>query len=185
MKIYINPERIRWHEILKRPAFSKTDLYPKVQAVLDEIRSSGDNALNKFTKKFDGVDPGNIKVSDDEINGATQLLSNSLKNAISLAAENINRFHSIQKSETIKIEVSPGVNCWQKPVAIEKVGLYIPGGSAPLFSTVLMLAIPAKIAGCREIILCTPPGIGGRETNIQTWWHSGYWRHGLWNRNST
>ncbi len=161
MKTYINPLRKEWPEIVKRPVFDVSELYQKVQSVLNDIRSDGDSALREYTKKFDGVDLDSFEVSEEEFEAANQV-DDSLKNAISLAAENIIRFHSSQKTEVRKVETSPGVICWQKPVAIEKVGLYIPGGSAPLFSTVLMLALPAQIAGCKEIVLCTPPGKNGK-----------------------
>jgi len=162
MKTYINPEKTNWPEILKRPLTNVSELYEKVQAILDEIKSDGDKALKKFTLQFDGVDLNSILVSKEEIDEAEKLIDSELKDAIGLATKNITIFHSAQKSEIKKIETMPGVVCWQKPVAIEKVGLYIPGGSAPLFSTVLMLAIPAQIAGCKEIILCSPPDKQGK-----------------------
>ncbi|HPE76196.1 MAG TPA: histidinol dehydrogenase [Draconibacterium sp.] len=162
MKTYINPEKTNWPEILKRPLSNVSELYGKVQTILDEIKSDGDKALKKFTLQFDGVDLASILVSKEEIDEAEKLIDSELKDAITLATKNITIFHSAQKSEIKKIETMPGVVCWQKPVAIEKVGLYIPGGSAPLFSTVLMLAIPAQIAGCKEIILCSPPDKQGK-----------------------
>lgn len=158
MKKYINPERDTWNEILKRPLFEVSELYGKVQTILDEIKNSGDAALRKYTAQFDGVQLDTIRVSNTEIEEAVKQVGPELKDAIDLASKNIQKFHEAQKTEINKIETTAGVTCWQKAVAIEKVGLYIPGGSAPLFSTVLMLAIPAKIAGCREIVLCTPPG---------------------------
>ncbi len=162
MKTYINPERKAWPEILKRPTFDVSSLYEKVNSILTEIRENGDRALKKFTQKFDGVDLEEFQVSDDEIQKAEKQVEPSLKEAILLAAENISKFHSAQKTEIKKVETVPGVTCWQKAVAIEKVGLYVPGGTAPLFSTVLMLAIPAKIAGCKQVVLCTPPGKDGK-----------------------
>ena len=162
MKIFIDPDKSTWSEILKRPLFSVSELYGKVGEILEEIRKNGDHALRSFTEKFDGVALENMAVSAEEIAEAENLVSADLKEAIQLAAQNIQTFHSAQKTEIRKIETSPGVVCWQKPVAIEKVGLYIPGGTAPLFSTVLMLAIPAQIAGCSEIVLCSPPNKAGK-----------------------
>lgn len=158
MKTYFNPERNFWPEILQRPVLDVSDLYETVQTVLNEIKQSGDTALQKFTKKFDGVDLEDFQVSEKELAEAENQVNPELKKAIELATANIEKFHTAQKTEIGKVETMPGVVCWQKPVAIEKVGLYIPGGTAPLFSTVLMLAIPARIAGCKEIVLCTPPG---------------------------
>ena len=162
MKTYINPEKTTWPEILKRPLFDVSVLHEKVQTILNEIKSDGDKALKKFTFQFDGIHLDSILVSENEIEEAVKLVDSELKYAIALASKNIEVFHSAQKTETKKIETTPGVICWQKPVAIEKVGLYIPGGSAPLFSTVLMLAIPAQIAGCKEIVLCSPPNKNGK-----------------------
>ncbi len=162
MKTYINPEKSNWPEILKRPLTDVSELYGKVQTILDEIKSDGDKALKKFTLQFDGVDLDSILVTKEEIDESEEFIDSELKDAITLASKNITKFHAAQKSEIKKIETTKGVVCWQKPVAIEKVGLYIPGGSAPLFSTVLMLAIPAQIAGCKEIILCSPPNKKGK-----------------------
>ena len=162
MKTYINPERNTWPELLKRPLLDVSELYGRVQTILNEIRNDGDIKLKEFTEKFDGVQLDNFVVSEKEIEDAEQLVSADLKEAITLAAKNIETFHTSQKPEIKKIETAPGVTCWQKAVAIEKVGLYIPGGTAPLFSTVLMLAIPAQIAGCKEIVLCSPPGKNGK-----------------------
>lgn len=162
MKTYINPVKSSWPEILKRPLIDVSELYGKVQSILNEIKKDGDKALKRFTFQFDEINLDSISVSNKEIDEAEKLVDKELKDAIALASKNISTFHLAQKSEIKKIETSPGVNCWQKPVAIEKVGLYIPGGSAPLFSTVLMLAIPAQIAGCKEIILCSPPNKQGK-----------------------
>lgn len=162
MKTFINPEKNNWPEILKRPVFDVSDLFGKVQPVLNEIRQTGDVALQKYTLQFDGVDLQSFRVSENEITEAEKLVDDELKNAIALAAENILKFHSSQLSTLKKVETMPGVTCWQKTVPIEKVGLYIPGGTAPLFSTVLMLAIPAQIAGCSEIVLCSPPDKQGK-----------------------
>ena len=157
MRIFKYPEKKEWQEILKRPLQDTRELFPKVQKILDDIKKSGDLALLEYTLQFDKVSIINIEVQKEEIESAIKKVSKDLKEAINIAAANIEKFHLTQKIKSQKVETQPGVTCWQKSVAIEKVGLYIPGGTAPLFSTVLMLAIPAKIAGCREIILCTPP----------------------------
>lgn len=162
MKIYFNPGSDLWNEILQRPLFSVTELENQVQSVLADIRENGIQAIQKYTEKFDGVFISEFAVQEQEITEAISLVDESLKNAIQVAIQNITRFHESQIPPVKKIETTPGVVCWQKPVAIEKVGLYIPGGSAPLFSTVLMLAIPARIAGCKEIVLCTPPDKEGK-----------------------
>ena len=162
MKQYLNPEQNEWAKILERPLFSASDLTGQVQSILNDIRSSGGHAIRKYTDKYDGVFIRKFSVTEEEIAAAAGLLEADLKAAIEVAAENISRFHLSQKPELKKIETTPGVVCWQKAVPIEKVGLYIPGGSAPLFSTVLMLAIPAKIAGCKEIVLCSPPNKEGK-----------------------
>jgi histidinol dehydrogenase len=162
MQTFINPEISRWPEILKRPLFDVSDLYEKVGVVLQKIQQNGDVALKEFTKKFDKIELDSFLVCWEEIEQAENLVDTELKEAILLAMENIRKFHSAQQPEIKKIETTVGVTCWQKAVPIEKVGLYIPGGSAPLFSTVLMLAIPAQIAGCKEIIMCTPPGKVGK-----------------------
>lgn len=161
MKTYINPSKNTWSEILKRPLFDVSELYSKVQSILSEIKKDGDTALRKFTLQFDGFQLNDIRVTKDEINAAEKIIDSELKEAISLALNNIKKFHSAQKTEINKIETISGVSCWQKAVGIEKVGLYIPGGTAPLFSTVLMLAVPAKIAGCNKIVLCSPPDKNG------------------------
>jgi histidinol dehydrogenase len=158
MKTNFNPDKNLWPQILQRPVLDVSGLYETVQSVLNEIKQSGDQALRKFTKKFDGVDLEDFRVPEKEIAEAVSQITPELKKAIELASANIEKFHSAQKTEIRKVETMPGVTCWQKAVAIEKVGLYIPGGTAPLFSTVLMLAIPARIAGCKEVVLCTPPG---------------------------
>jgi histidinol dehydrogenase len=162
MKTYINPDKSLWPQILQRPVMDVSGLYETVQTVLNEIKQSGDIALRKFTQKFDGVDLEDFRVTEKEIDEAENQVSPDLKKAIELASANIEKFHAAQKTEIRKVKTMPGVTCWQKAVAIEKVGLYIPGGTAPLFSTVLMLAIPARIAGCKEIVLCTPPGKNGK-----------------------
>ena len=157
MKVYRYPDKNDWKEILKRPSFDASALEQKVKTILDEVKTGGDIALKHFTKQFDGIEPDDLLVNESAINAAEKELSVELKQAILQAAANITRFHEKQTGEVEIIETMPGVQCWRKSVGIEKVGLYIPGGSAPLFSTLLMLAIPAKIAGCKEIILCTPP----------------------------
>lgn len=162
MKTYINPEQNSWSEILKRPVFDVSELYGKVQTILNEIKKHGDDALKKYTLQFDGVQLDSLLVSEKEILEAEKLVDNELKAAIKLASNNIESFHRAQTTQIKKIETTPGVVCWQKPSPIEKVGLYIPGGTAPLFSTVLMLAIPAQIAGCKEIVLCSPPNKSGK-----------------------
>jgi len=162
MKTYINPSRETWSELLKRPVFEVSDLFGKVQSILNEIKLNGDKALRKFTLEFDGVKPDSFLVTEEELNEAELQIDEELKTAINLASKNIQVFHSAQITPVKKTETTPGVLCWQKPVPIEKVGLYIPGGTAPLFSTVLMLAIPAQIAGCKEIILCSPPNKNGK-----------------------
>jgi histidinol dehydrogenase len=162
MKTFINPDRNKWSDILKRPLFDVSELYGKVQVILNDIKISGDEALRKYSLQFDGVIPDSFLVLEQELIEAEQQIDEDLKDAIKLASKNITAFHSAQITQIKKIETMPGVICWQKPVAIEKVGLYIPGGSAPLFSTVLMLAIPAQIAGCKEIVLCSPPNKSGK-----------------------
>jgi histidinol dehydrogenase len=157
MKTVLYPERNRWPELLKRPALNNMALTENVRAVMNAVKAEGDVAVRRFTKEFDGVEQDEILVSSAETAAAEQRLSPELKSAIRQAADNITRFHKGQLLTEEKIETMPGVVCWRRAVGIEKVGLYIPGGTAPLFSTILMLGIPAKIAGCKEIILCTPP----------------------------
>jgi histidinol dehydrogenase len=162
MKIIENPLQESLPELLQRPAMDHAALYTVVQGVLDAVKKEGDTAVAAYTQKFDGVTMDTAIVSAAEINEAALALSSALKDAIQLAAKNIRCYHEAQVSETIQIETMPGVSCWRKSIGIDKVGLYIPGGSAPLFSTVLMLGIPAVIAGCKEIILCTPPAANGK-----------------------
>lgn len=156
------PQRGQWSDLLKRPALSNENLYDTVRCVLDEVKRDGDAALFRLEQKFDHAEMSELQVSDKMIAEAGQSLSAELKEAITKAAANIRKFHESQIPSFNKVETSHGVTCWQKAVPIQKVGLYIPGGSAPLFSTVLMLAIPAVTAGCPEIILCTPPDCEGR-----------------------
>jgi len=161
MKKIINPSRSLWPGIIKRPVQDVSGLYKNVQDVLYEIKQNGREALKKYTLQFDEIYMENFEVTEEEFTYAEQQTDADLKKAINKAAQNIEKFHSAQKTEYNKIETSPGITCWQKALPIEKVGLYIPGGTAPLFSTVLMLAIPANIAGCRDIVLCTPPDKNG------------------------
>jgi histidinol dehydrogenase len=157
MKKIYNPEPKTWSEILKRPTQSFEDTQEIVKQVFNEVKRKGDRAVSKYTSYFDGIILNTMEVSEAEIDYAATLLSDELKEAIKLAKANVEKFHLAQITEKVKVETVEGVLCWQEKRAIQKVGLYIPGGSAPLFSTVLMLAIPAKIAGCKEVILCTPP----------------------------
>ncbi|MCM5526986.1 histidinol dehydrogenase [Parasegetibacter sp. NRK P23] len=160
MQVYIQPTRESWPGIISRPAMNAVALEEKVSAILNDIRQNGDAALLKYTASFDGVTLSQPALSDEEW-AAADTIPEPLKAAISQAAANIKLFHAQQIQAPEKVETMPGVVCWRKAVGIEKVGLYIPGGSAPLFSTVLMLGIPASMAGCREIVLCTPPGKDG------------------------
>ena len=162
MKIYRYPKRTLWGEITSRPRLDLTQLNETVSTVLNDVRQRGDEAVKEYELKFDKAALASLDVSEHETQEAEQLVSAELKAAIELAHENIYKFHVAQKFEGQKVETQPGVSCWQKSVAIERVGLYIPGGTAPLFSTVLMLATPAKIAGCEEIVLCTPPNREGK-----------------------
>lgn len=162
MRIIKNPKISDWKQILTRPAFNTNSLDEIVKGVIGKVRAHGDIAIKEYTAEFDKVNLDEIAVSQKEIQEAVGLVDKELKDAISLASENIIKFHKAQKQVPIEVETMPGVKCWQKAVPIEKVGLYIPGGTAPLFSTVLMLALPAKIAGCKEIVLCSPPGKEGK-----------------------
>jgi histidinol dehydrogenase len=162
MKKYINPERDSWKELCERPQLELDYLDSAVKNILNRVKKSGDNALRELTKQFDKVEIENLQVTQLEIEAAENQLSAELKDAIKIAAQNISKFHAAQKRESTSIETSKGVTCWRKAVPITHVGIYIPGGTAPLFSTVLMLAIPAKLAGCTEIILCSPPDPSGK-----------------------
>jgi len=161
MKLITYPERKDWGTLLKRPTFDTSALEAKVKTVLQDVKLNGDEAVKKYTQQFDGVVLNEIKVTSEEIASATAFVSEELKKAIQIAVNNITAFHRAQVSQVEIIETMPDVKCWRKSVGIEKVGIYIPGGTSPLFSTVLMLAIPAKIAGCKEIVLCTPPDRNG------------------------
>lgn len=162
MDIYRYPKKEKWADLLKRPTFDTSDLNRKVQRVLNDIKSIGDRAVAQYSEMYDGFGDEDFRVKEEEFVKAIQTMDKELKQAIEVAANNIHQFHASQKMEPKVVETMPGVKCWQKSVGIEKVGLYIPGGTAPLFSSVLMLAIPAKIAGCKEIVLCTPPGKEGK-----------------------
>lgn len=162
MKIFEYPERITWDALLERPSIDSGNLENTVSTVLREVKNRGDEALKEYTKKFDGADIVSFKVSDEEIKEARSAVPVGLKKSIRAAAANIEKFHSSQKDKSKPVVTSAGVKCWRKAVPISKVGLYIPGGTAPLFSTILMLGIPAKIAGCKEVVLCTPPDKNGK-----------------------
>lgn len=162
MILVVNPDKSQWADLLKRPVMNTEHLFDTVQSIIDRVKQEGDRAVLDYEEKFDRVSLDSLAVTDDELKEAEALVSEELKAAITLAKRNIETFHAAQRFEGEKVETQPGVTCWQKAVAIEKVGLYIPGGTAPLFSTVLMLAVPARIAGCKEIVLCTPPGKNGK-----------------------
>jgi histidinol dehydrogenase len=162
MKIFNDPSPETWKELSQRPQLELEFLESSVRNVLNRIKKSGDHALKELTLQFDKATINTVSVSSSEIEEAKRSLPEDLKDAIKTAAANIEKFHSAQARELVKIETTPGVTCWRKAVAIDKVGIYIPGGSAPLFSTVLMLGIPAKLAGCKEVILCSPPDKNGK-----------------------
>ncbi len=157
-----NPAKENWSEILKRPTQTFENIEETVKGIFKEVQSKGDVAVAKYTSLFDGIAIENIEVSNAEIQDAISLISDDLKESIQLAKTNIEKFHLAQKTAKIEVETIEGVNCWQEKRPIQKVGLYIPGGTAPLFSTVLMLAVPAQIAGCKEIVLCSPPDKKGK-----------------------
>lgn len=157
MKLLVYPERSEWNSMLARPAFDASVLEKKVRKILEKVKKDGDKAVRKFTKEFDGIKLKSLVVSEREIDDGIRNTPVELKQAILTAKNNIRKFHASQLPSIDHIETMPGVRCWRNSVAIEKVGLYIPGGTAPLFSTVLMLGIPASLAGCKEIVLCTPP----------------------------
>ncbi len=162
MRIIRYPARETWEELTRRPQMSMSDLTSVVCGVLEDVRKNGDEAVKRYEEKFDHVALSSIKVSDKEMDEAEHLVSDELKESLRQAHYNIHTFHEKQRFSGEKVETQPGVTCWQKSMAIERVGLYVPGGTAPLFSTVLMLATPAKIAGCNEIVLCTPPNREGK-----------------------
>ncbi len=161
MKINKYPKKETWPELVKRPVLKRETLTETIIEIFDEVLKNGDSALTEFNKKFDNAEVKNIKVSQEETDAADKLVDIDLKSAIQQAKENIAKFHASQIPQTEKIETVKGVFCWRENRAIEKVGIYIPGGTAPLFSTVLMLAVPAQLAGCKEIVLCTPPNENG------------------------
>ena len=193
MEVIKYPSKADWPSLVKRPALDVTTLFDTVRTVLNEVRSEGDTAVKRYEKKFDKVTLSGLQVSEEEIKEARELVSEDLKQAIRTAKANIEKFHASQRFTGQKVETTSGVTCWQKAVAIEKVGLYIPGGTAPLFSTVLMLAVPAHIAGCKEIVLCTSSEPGrksasghpvcrrnGRcQQDIQSRRNTGYCGHGI------
>ena len=160
-KIY-NPKKETWVEILQRPTISIETIEDTVYEVFNEVKTKGDNAILRYTNLFDNVQLEQLTVSEDEIKEGDKLVSNDLKDAIILAKSNIEKFHKAQKTSIVKVETTKGVLCWQEKRPIQKVGLYIPGGTAPLFSTILMLVVPAVLAGCSEIVLCTPPNKKGK-----------------------
>lgn len=162
MKIFKHPQPCEWADIVERPHMDVSSLSATVNTVLQDVKTRGDEAVKEYEEKFDHARLTDLAVSQDEMDEAESLVSAELKEALILAHANIERFHAAQEFQSIKVETAPGVTCWQKSVPIEKVGLYIPGGTAPLFSTVLMLATPAKLAGCEEIVLCTPPNKEGK-----------------------
>ena len=162
MKIFKHPQPCEWADIVERPHMDVSSLGATVSAVLQDVKTRGDEAVKEYEEKFDHARLTDLAVSQDEMDEAERFVSAELKDALVLAHGNIERFHAAQDFKSIKVETMPGVTCWQKSVPIEKVGLYIPGGTAPLFSTVLMLATPAKLAGCEEIVLCTPPNKEGK-----------------------
>lgn len=178
MQLVQYPERTDWPLLLQRPVFDATVLEKKVRKIMSKVRKDGDKTVRKFTREFDGVKIKSLIVSEKEIAAAEKEVSPELKRAILIAKANIEKFHTAQLSPIEVIETMPGMQCWRRPVGIEKVGLYVPGGTAPLFSSVLMLGIPAKLAGCKEVVLCSPPQKDGhihpailfaaRETGITT-----------------
>lgn len=162
MKTFVNPDRKDWKFICSRPEDDHSEIENRVLEIIRKVQAYGDAALLEFSEKFDGVKLHQLKVTEEEIRNAGNAVSADLKRAIAMAKENIHRFHEAQKESPVKIETRSGVEVWRKSVAIEKVGFYIPGGTAPLFSSILMLAVPATIAGVKEMILCTPPGKDGK-----------------------
>jgi len=162
MKKVIYPESRDYPVLSARPVIEEKKIFPVVQGIIDDVGKRGDEALRDYTRRFDGVALENFKVTDGEVSAAEERVPEKLKSAIAIARQKIEKFHDAQKLPEKVVRTAPGISCWRKPLPIEKVGLYAPAGSAPLFSTFLMLAVPAKIAGCREIIVCTPPDKEGR-----------------------
>ncbi|QBA64216.1 histidinol dehydrogenase [Muriicola soli] len=166
MKKYFNPERADWESLLSRPTQTVDDIEQTVQTIFKAVREKGDMAVREYTAKFDGVSLDSTLVERQTLAAAAEALDDSLKKAIQKAYANIWKFHEAQKTKKVVVETSQGVQCWQEKKPIQKVGLYIPGGTAPLFSTILMLAIPAKLAGCSEIVMCSPPDKNGNLPNV-------------------
>lgn len=166
MKIVDNPSPEKWAALCERPQLQADFLESSVQNILSRVKTSGDEALRSLTAQFDKVQLTELQVSISEIDEAIKLVPEDLKRAIKVAFDNIQKFHAAQKREPQQIETTPGVVCWRKATAIEKIGIYIPGGTAPLFSTVLMLGVPAKLAGCKEVVLCTPPEKNGKVNSV-------------------
>ncbi|WP_209400216.1 histidinol dehydrogenase [Pseudozobellia sp. WGM2] len=162
MKKIYNPNKSDWSSVLERPTQTVADIEETVETIFKEVQSNGNTTLKKYTEKFDGVSLDSIITSEQEIEEATSQVSQQLKDAIQLAKNNIEVFHKAQKTDKVEVETASGVQCWQEKRPIQKVGLYIPGGTAPLFSTILMLAVPATIAGCEELVLCSPPNNEGK-----------------------
>jgi histidinol dehydrogenase len=162
MKIIRHPQKKDWQEVLARPVFDTARETAAVRKILDDVRENGDEALRRYSKQFDNVEVEDLAVSEDEFSVAEQRVPEELKKAIQIAKANIEKFHAAQREENSVIETTTGVICWRKSIAIERVGLYVPAGTAPLFSTVLMLGVPAKLAGCDEIVLCSPPDTNGK-----------------------
>ncbi|WP_422861266.1 histidinol dehydrogenase [Flagellimonas sp. W118] len=156
------PNKENWESLLKRPTQTVSDIEGTVTEIFEEIKTLGDSAVREYTKRFDKVSLDSFLVTKEEIEKASDQVPEELKQAIALAKNNIEKFHAAQKTDRVNLETMPGVSCWQEKRAIQKIGLYIPGGTAPLFSTILMLAVPARIAGCKEIVLCTPPDEFGK-----------------------
>lgn len=165
MKKILNPNRKLWSDILKRPTQTVENIEDTVNEIFNDVQRRGDKAISKYTELFDGVSLNVTEVTSEELEEASKFISNDLKNAIQTAKSNIERFHAAQKTERISVQTSKGIECWQEKRPIQKVGLYIPGGTAPLFSTVLMLTVPAQIAGCKDIVLCSPPNNKGSIAN--------------------
>lgn len=165
MQIIKNPNKSSWSALIKRPTQSVESIEDTVVQIFDDVKRNGNVAIQKYTALFDGVDSEVVEVSEAEISSASKNITTDLKDAIRLAKKNIETFHKAQETSRIEVETMPGVHCWQEKRPIEKIGLYIPGGTAPLFSTVLMLAVPAQIARCKEIVLCTPPNKNGAIAN--------------------
>ena len=166
MDIIYYPEKHKWPEIIKRPVINRDELYGCVRDILNDVKINGDKSIFKYSKKFDGIVPENFSVIKNDIINSEKHIEPKLKDAINIAKNNIEEFHKWQKEEPRITETQPGIKCWRKSIPIERVGLYIPGGSAPLFSTLLMLGIPAKLAGCRKIVVCTPPNADGKVEDI-------------------